>query len=496
LNALIATAALWDGASLAKLLAWLLAWALIVACQLPRRPKQRQPSSHRSGAYRLRRAITVGLVSAAPWAALPLLYLGNVTHQAELILIALCAGMAASGAILLAPVYPAALCYLGLVVAGFALKCAALAAAGHGYGLLGLLTLSYGAFLIAIVATTARLSIERTDALHALSVSANDLERRKAEILLQNLRFETALDRMSQGLCLFDRDKRLIVCNRRYIEIYGLDPRRVTPGTSLSEIVDMRIEAGSGPVMNKAAYLEWREAVVKGNGASTMACELNNGRTVEIRICPMPDGAWVATLDDITETRRLNERLEKNNKLLAHLATHDALTGLANRTLFRERLDEAFHSEHSQDNTLALLLLDLDKFKHVNDTLGHPAGDLLLRLVAERLTACVRPEDTVARLGGDEFAIVVRSSDAMKDAGSVAIRIRRAIGAPFDLSGTRVDIGASIGIAILSPRTADVDELIKQADVALYESKSDSGFKLDATEPHYDRITDLSEKAA
>jgi diguanylate cyclase (GGDEF)-like protein len=498
LNAVIAVAALWGAVSSYILIGWLVAGVGFAAWLMRRRMRTGTPEPRQVSRRSIKRAVLRAMGSAAPWTVLPPMFLGSVSHQGELILIALCAGMAAGGAVLLAPIYPAALAYLGLVIAGFALKCGYLALEGQGYGLLCILTLSYGVFLVAVVATTSRSSIERTDALRALGRTAEALRLQKAQIEQQNMRFETALDHMSQGLCFFDREERLIVCNRRYLEIYDLDPGRVTPGMSLSEIVDMRVEAGSSPVMEKSAYLKWRDGALKESDASTIACQLKNGRTVEIRICPMADGAWVATHVDITEKCKLNERLEHNNRLLAHLATHDALTGLANRVLFRERLDAAFAAGRENDDTLALLLLDLDKFKEVNDTRGHPAGDLLLRLVADRLAGCARSEDTVARLGGDEFAIIVHGNDATRSAVRIAMRVHRAIRAPFDLSGMRVTIGTSIGIAVLSPQIADVDELIKVADVALYESKADrdAAFKVSQRKVLPGAVTPASEKAA
>jgi diguanylate cyclase (GGDEF)-like protein len=189
----------------------------------------------------------------------------------------------------------------------------------------------------------------------------------------------------------------------------------------------------------------------------------------------MANGAWVATTDDITERQRLTDEVAENHKLLAHMATHDALTGLPNRVLFRERLDAAIEATRAGKGRVAIIMLDLDKFKHVNDTLGHPVGDSLLKAVAERLTSCVRGDDTVTRLGGDEFAILVRASHPAAEAQAIAARVKVALTTPFQLMDHRVCIGTSIGIAVSSVDAMDSDLLIQQADVALYRAKVHHG---------------------
>ena len=136
------------------------------------------------------------------------------------------------------------------------------------------------------------------------------------ELRLQNLRFDTALNNMSQGLCFFDGSRRLIVCNNRYIEMYGLDPARIRPGITLQEIVDLRFEAGSFPAMSREEYLAWRDRIAVSDSPSDTIVELRDGRTFEIHHRPMPDGGWVATHDDISDRQQLNTRLEQNLRLL------------------------------------------------------------------------------------------------------------------------------------------------------------------------------------
>ena len=597
-NAAILSASLWHAASHAALFTWLTFLLLVTGGMYFRQREGRAREVAALSRRALRRTVLGAIVSALPWAMLPILYLGHLPHNAELVLITVCAGMAAGGSVVLAPVYPAAIAYVAAILGAFAFKCFWLL--GARYGLLGMLSVSYCAFLFAVIATAARLSVERTEALRALTRSEQMLKERDAIISNQSMRFETALNNMTQGLCFFDSDERLIVCNKRYVEIYGLDPERVRPGTLLSDILDMRYEVGSCPRMSKEDYLAWRSKVGGAAQASETTYEMDDGRIFAIRYRPMADGAWVATTDDVTERQKLTRQLAENHKLLAgrtsllqaivdhfpggiaffdselriaifndqakalldvpesffahgpprlrdmirfhaergdygpgdieqqiaakmspfkgrapfayerscangtmlevrgtpledggfiatflditerhstevriaHMATHDALTALPNRVLLRQRLDEALGAAGHGKGGVAVLMLDLNRFKQVNDTLGHPMGDELLRSVAKRLSDCVRSEDTVARLGGDEFAIVVRNFDPVAEAASIADRVQAALTAPFTLGAHTVHIGTSIGISICIGSSGDADDLIRQADVALYRAKA------------------------
>ena len=179
----------------------------------------------------------------------------------------------------------------------------------------------------------------------------------------------------------------------------------------------------------------------------------------------MPDGGLVATFDDITERRRAEERV-------SYLARHDVLTGLANRVLFYEGLIECLRGLH-RNESVAVLSLDLDRFKNVNDKLGHPVGDTLLQAVAQRMRGCVRGDDAVARIGGDEFAIVQIAR--ISEAGTLASRLIETLSAPYDLGGEQVIVGVSIGIAIAPADGTQPDVLMKNADLALYRAKADGG---------------------
>jgi diguanylate cyclase (GGDEF)-like protein len=292
-----------------------------------------------------------------------------------------------------------------------------------------------------------------------------ELVREQEEQLREkNFQFDTAINNMSQGLCFFDADHRLIVCNERYIDMYDLPPGRVGPGTKLSEIVDMRFEAGSFPAMTRDEYLQWRSNVAISDKPSDSIVELRNGRTFLIRHRPMPDRGWVATHEDITEKRQAELKIE-------HMAHHDALTELANRIRLNERLERAL--AQSDGGMVAVHHLDLDRFKAVNDTFGHHTGDRLLKIVASRLRELVRESDTIARMGGDEFVIVQASVLDLRQATSLAERVVAAIGEPFVIDGHHAMVGASIGIAVSPNDGTTPDRLLRNADLALYRTKED-----------------------
>src|SRR5712675_660152 len=282
---------------------------------------------------------------------------------------------------------------------------------------------------------------------------------------IRNLQFDSAINNMSHGLCFFDPAHRLIVCNDRYVEMYDLPRDRIGPGTSLAEIVDMRFEVGSFPAMSREEYLHWRAKVAISAEPTDSIVELRNGRTFKIRHRPMPDGGWVATHEDITEQRRSEVKIE-------YMAHHDSLTDLANRVLLNERLEHAL-DRTDPEQMVAVHHLDLDQFKAVNDTFGHPAGDKLLKIVADRLRGLVRETDTIARMGGDEFVIVQSAIADPADATSLAQRVIRLMSEPYDLDGQQAVIGASIGIAVGPGDGSSADKLRRNADLALYRAKGD-----------------------
>jgi diguanylate cyclase (GGDEF)-like protein len=308
--------------------------------------------------------------------------------------------------------------------------------------------------------------ITEREELNARLKKQYELGREQEEALrVKNFQFDTAINNMSQGLCFFDSDHRLIVCNDRFVEMYDIAPERVSPGMSLVEIVDLRFEAGSFPAMTRDEYLRWRTNVAVSNQAKDSIVELMNGRTFKIRHRPMPGGGWVATHEDITEQRQSEVKIE-------YMAHHDALTDLANRVLLNDRLEYALgRVQHGE--MVAVHHLDLDQFKAVNDTFGHPCGDKLLRIVAERLRPLVGEADTIARMGGDEFVIVQATIADPADATSLAQRVIDALSELYDIDDQQAVIGVSIGISVGPGDGSNPDKLLRNADLALYRAKSD-----------------------
>ncbi len=282
------------------------------------------------------------------------------------------------------------------------------------------------------------------------------------ELSIERSRFDAALSNIALGVCLFDRDKKLIICNRGYREIYNLTSRQTEPGTSLAEIVNHRRAARSLPRGTPEEYLASHDAFAAGGERRQTLVELVSGRVILATRQPMANGGWVETHEDITERRKA----ENHIRFLAH---HDVLTGLANRAMFAEKLDEAVARLKRHGEPFAVFMLDLDRFKNVNDTLGHLAGDLLLRETAQRLKSSLRETDVLARLGGDEFAIIQSGeTDSHDAAANLAARILNIICRPYQINGDSVSVGTSIGIALSSQGS----ELLKMADVALYRAKA------------------------
>jgi diguanylate cyclase (GGDEF)-like protein len=296
----------------------------------------------------------------------------------------------------------------------------------------------------------------------------------------QSERFEAALGNMSQGLCMFGAGGQLIVANQRFQDLFRLAPSAATPGQSLVQVLKgSPLFAGTSDPTADLAFSAIL-ALASRRTSAALTQELADGRVINITHEPMTCGGFVDTFTDITEQRLAEARI-------AHMALHDPLTDLPNRVLFRQRLEDGLHRV-ARGEHCAVLCLDLDQFKNVNDTLGHPVGDALLKGVTERLRGLVRHTDTVARLGGDEFAIVQTSFNHPGDAKMLAERLLRELSAPFDIAGHRMVIGTSIGIALAPSDGSDPDVLLKSADIALYQAKSDGRSRYRFFEPEMDTL--------
>jgi diguanylate cyclase (GGDEF)-like protein len=296
--------------------------------------------------------------------------------------------------------------------------------------------------------------------------NAVKLMTREIELAQVNRRLDVALNHMTHGLSMFDVERKLIVCNETYIRMYDL-PRELTQaGTPLRRINKYRAAVGNDAIASPE-QIAVGSALETAQDRPTFIQELTDGRTIAVSQQWMRDGGWVAVHEDITERRRAEAKI-------AHLARHDILTNLPNRVLFREHLDEAFLTL-KRERMFAVLCLDLDRFKQVNDTLGHAFGDELLKAVADRLRTCAKADDVIARLGGDEFAIIQAAVDRPEQCSELAARIIETLSETYDIDGKHVDIGASVGISIAPADGANPDQLLSNADMALYIAKGDGG---------------------
>jgi diguanylate cyclase (GGDEF)-like protein len=291
------------------------------------------------------------------------------------------------------------------------------------------------------------------------------LKEQEEKLKTQNLVLDAALNNMVQGLAMYDAEDRLVVCNRRYAEMYGLSAEQTRPGTPLQSIIEHRIAQGEFPGRTAEEFVRSRRGRLGESRQADYVTELSDGRHIAVSARPMAAGGTVATHYDITLQRRSEAKIE-------HMALHDTLTGLPNRVLLNERLEHAL-AHIKQGEIVSVHLLDLDNFKTVNDTLGHAAGDKLLKQVADRLRALVRETDTIARMGGDEFAIVQTQITQPGDATALAHRAIEAVSEPYGIDGRDMVIGTSVGIAVGPDDGASAEQLMRNADLALYRAKGD-----------------------
>ncbi len=305
--------------------------------------------------------------------------------------------------------------------------------------------------------------VKRT--LAELQVQNEALTDRDHAIRTQNMLFTAALSNMSQGLLMVDLDQRLIVCNRRFLDIIQLESKDAAPGTSVLALLHgLGRSSGIGTKALTEIFAQHSQLAEEKRAGTFLVLDREN-LALSVNQRPLQDGGWVATYEDVTEQQKTEGRI----RFMAH---HDDLTGLPNRVRFAACMEDALRLVSHRGLSLALLYLDLDKFKYVNDSLGHPAGDALLKAAAKRLKSCVRESEVVARLGGDEFAIGIISPDMPDAAIALARRVIDRLSAPYDLGKRQALVGVSIGIAITRAHGADCDMLLKQADMALYQAKA------------------------
>ncbi|MCL2714731.1 MAG: EAL domain-containing protein [Alphaproteobacteria bacterium] len=289
-----------------------------------------------------------------------------------------------------------------------------------------------------------------------------DQHRVSRELLtLEKERLQRAVNNMAQGLVLFDASEHLVICNRQFIDLYGLSAEVVKPGASFVDILRHGKAAGS----MKIDIDEYRASVQRERHRhQVVVTGLLDGRSIQVSREPFSDGGWVATHEDVTERRRTEERI-------SHLAHFDALTDLPNRTQLEEHLGRKL-VERAPGERIAVFLIDVDEFKNINDTLGHFVGDELLKAVAAILKSCAGNGEMVARLGGDEFAVVQSGVQSVEAVTSLVEEIFDAIREPVDCLGHRIRVDASIGIALAPQDGSVLEELLKNADLAMYAAKA------------------------
>ena len=298
----------------------------------------------------------------------------------------------------------------------------------------------------------------------------------RAQLKLEKERLKTAINNMTQGLLMFDADARAVIVNQSYLDMYHLPRDTISQGMSLRDaLAHHRINGACEGDDLDTLSMKVLETV-KTRQARTIS--LNDGRVIHLLCQPIVDGGWVVTHEDITERHRVEERI-------AHLAHYDTLTDLPNRALFHEMLAQEL-GWTSRGQQCAVIYIDMDEFKSINDSLGHSVGDALLTEVAKRLKGCVRNTDVVARLGGDEFAIVWTDLKNRGELIELMERIHAAIREPFECLGHRLLTDASMGVALAPQDGSDLDQLLRNADLAMYSAKADGRRTFRFFEPEMD----------
>ena len=286
------------------------------------------------------------------------------------------------------------------------------------------------------------------------------------ELAKQNFRFDTALANMSHGLCMFDTTHRLAVWNRRFCEIYKLPPEVLSSGITIRKLIELIAARGNYPDETVNDIVAEIEARMQSGALTHSRRLLPDGRMIALSYQPVVGGGTVVIFEDVTEREKAEERAR-------FLATHDDLTGLPNRSVFGEAVNDAVKEGHRYGHEFAVMFMDLDRFKNINDTLGHAAGDILLIETAKRLKECMRASDVIARIGGDEFVIMLRKVSDQSQVAAVARKILAAVVKPLTIHGHECRTTASIGISMFPTDALDEESLIKNADAAMYVAKDE-----------------------
>jgi diguanylate cyclase (GGDEF)-like protein len=301
--------------------------------------------------------------------------------------------------------------------------------------------------------------------LSVLDDTLGKLQQRDAALEFQNSRFDAALSNMSQGLAMFDADGKLTVSNRRFREMFDDHFEILSPGTDVLDIIEYIRTKSAWAGANVDLVLSDLHQFRSNRTPNTTTFTSPSGRVIEIHRAPSPDGGWVDTFSDVTARCQAEAHI-------AYMARHDVLTGLPNRADFYERIDE-YLTRARRGEPFAVFMLDLDDFKSVNDSLGHPAGDQLLRSFAARLRDVVGDIGFSARFGGDEFVVIAVAHE--DSATKLAEQFIQAVCGCYELEGHSVHVSASIGVALAPADGSHSEELVKNADLALHRAKGDRG---------------------
>jgi diguanylate cyclase (GGDEF)-like protein len=283
------------------------------------------------------------------------------------------------------------------------------------------------------------------------------VDRLELDVQKQLQRLSAAVNNISQGLAMLDPERRLIICNEKYIRMYCLPPKLTMPGTPVKEILQYRAALGFAP--DDETDLEDHAAAINDRNRWNKIRELRDGRSIAITHTPLPDGGSVTTHEDVTERCKIEAAI-------AHLAHHDPLTNLLNRARFAEEMSKG--QERLRDGgSFALFYVDVDHFKKVNEQMGHPLGDLLLQGIASRLRECASPNDVVARIGDDEFVIIHFGEVGCLNPEELASGIIRSVKRPHEIEARKVFVGATVGVTIAPDHGIDTDRLLRNAEIAL-----------------------------
>jgi diguanylate cyclase (GGDEF)-like protein len=350
------------------------------------------------------------------------------------------------------------------------------------FGLAGLIAAAGFALLFWFIAMQFRRQAVQNASLLRTSHDLQESEQRNAQ---KSDLLETTLNCMDQGLMMIASDDTVAIYNRRALELLDLPKGLMESHPKWKDVLAHKWGPNKlDPTDDESMQFARRSALL--DGPLAYDSERANGSYLEVRTAPLTGGKAVRTYTDITVRKLAEKRIE----FQAH---HDALTGLANRVLLLDRLSLALgyadRPEHPQgnDNSLAVLALDLDRFKEVNDAYGHDAGDDVLVQVADRLRKTVRATDTVARVGGDEFVVMQIGGVQPASAVALAQRLIDAVSQPFDLAGDRVEVGTSLGISMYFSDGDTAAQLLKNADTALYRAKANGSGAFCLFEPDMDR---------